>query len=121
MIRKLSKEGLPLEMAKLNIKDGSQSEFPSNAYCIWVQGEDAPFLPPHIHLKDKQEGYEIKLLISDASLFGVDNYGIRDEANLFGDVVTKAKKWFAQETLMPGRVGTNQEAALYEWEACNAK
>lgn len=30
------------------------------------------------------------------------------------------EKWFQLPTKMPGRVGTNQESARNEWEACNA-
>jgi len=111
---------LLVEMAKLNLKDGGKSEFPSNSFRVWVQGENSPNKPPHIHISNTQEGYEIKLLISDASLFGVNNYGNRNRSDTFNDVIKKAIKWYAEPTLMPGRVGTNQETALYEWEACNA-
>lgn len=29
------------------------------------------------------------------------------------------QEWFKMDTRMPGRVGTNLEAAMNEWEACN--
>lgn len=39
---------------------------------------------------------------------------------MFVDVIKKVNAWFKKPTLMPGRIGTNQESALNEWEACNS-
>ena len=108
-----------LEMAKLNIHESNGSEFPYNAYRIWVQGENSPHKPPHMHIESKQEGWEIKVYIESGELWSVSRYGGRKERDKFTDVISKVKNWFKKPTSMPRRSGTNQEAAMDEWEACN--
>lgn len=67
---KLTSQREPLnEMAKLNMKDGGKSLFPSNVYDIIVQGDNSPNKPPHIHVMSKQEGYNIKILIDTGELW----------------------------------------------------
>ena len=108
------------EMAKINLKDGGDSEFPSNAYRVWVQGDNSPHKPPHMHIKSIQEGWIIRVLLETGKLWSVEAYGNRGENDMFVDVIKKVNTWFKKPTLMPGRIGTNQEAALNEWEACNS-
>lgn len=107
------------EMARLNKKDGSQSPFPANKYRIWVQGDNSPNKPAHMHIYYPQDGWEIKVFIETGELWDVINPGNRGQKDEFIDVIKLVKKWFAMPTTMPGRVGTNQEAAKYEWDACN--
>lgn len=107
------------EMAKLNLKDGSKSEFPSNAYRIWVQGDGSANKPPHLHIRSSSEGYEIKVYIETCTLWEVINQGKHNNKD-FSDVLKMLAVWFKKKTLMPGRNGTNFEAALNEYEACNS-
>lgn len=108
-----------LEMAKLNIHESYGSEFPYNAYRIWVQGENSPHKPPHMHIANTQEGWEIKVYINTGELWSVSRYGNRKERDKFTDIINKVKSWFKKPTSMPRRSGTNQEAAMDELEACN--
>lgn len=108
------------EMAKLNLKDNGSSEFPSNAYRVWVQGDNSPHKPAHMHIRSNQDGWEIKVYIENGELWQVENYGRRNRRDTFSDIIKLVKSWFGKPTCMPGRVGTNQEAAMNEWEACNA-
>lgn len=107
------------EMPKLNFKDSMQSEFPPNAYRIWVQGDNSSHKPAYIHINSFLEGWTIRILIESGELCSVVNYGKRVRNDQFADIVKLVKLWFSKPTCMPGRVGTNQEAALNEWEACN--
>jgi hypothetical protein len=107
------------EMARLNKKDGPQSPFPSDKYKIWVQGDNSPHKPPHMHINYPQEGWQIKVYIENGELWSVVSYGNRGRNDTFSDVINWVKKWFEMPTTMPGRVGTNQQAALNEWDACN--
>ena len=107
------------EMARLNKKDGFQSPFPSNKYRIWVQGDNSPHKPPHMHIYFPQGGWEIKVFIETGELWKVVNPGNRGKNDAFVDVIRLVKEWFTLPTTMPGRVGTNQEAAINEWDACN--
>ena len=116
----LAPETQPLfEMAKLNQKDDGMSEFPPNLYRVWVQGEGSPHKPPHIHIKNLQEGWEIRVFIETGKLWSVVRYGKRNRRKGFADVIKRVETWFAKPTKMSGRVGTNQDAAINEWEACN--
>lgn len=117
--RIMEKRELLNEMARLNKKDGSQSPFPSNKYKIWVQGDNSPHKPAHMHIWYPQDGWQIKVFIANGELWEVVSHGNRGEKDGFVDVIKMVKEWFAMPTTMPGRVGTNQEAAQYEWEACN--
>ena len=107
------------EMARLNKKDGSDSPFPSNKYKIWVQGESSPHKVGHIHIMYPQEGWQIKVFIEDGQLWQVVNPGKRGMSDTFSDVIRNVQTWFQLPTKMPGRFGTNQEAARDEWDACN--
>lgn len=59
------------EMARLNKKDGSQSPFPSNKYKVWVQGDNSPHKPPHMHVFFPQDGWQIKVFIENGELWDV--------------------------------------------------
>jgi hypothetical protein len=107
------------EMARLNKKDGSQSPFPSNKYKLWVQGENSPHKPPHMHVYYPQDGWEIKVFIENGELWQIVSYGNRGRRDTFEDVIKMVKEWFTLPTSMPGRVGTNKDAAENEWDACN--
>lgn len=107
------------EMARLNKKDGSNSPFPSNKYKIWVQGDNSPHKPAHMHISYPQEEWQIKVYIESGQLWQIVNPGKRGANDSFSDVIRQVQKWFKLPTTMPGRVGTNQDAALNEWEACN--
>lgn len=107
------------EMARLNKKDDSLSPFPYNKYQLWVQGDNSPHKPPHMHINYPQEGWEIKVFIESGDLLQVVSYGKRGKMDSFSDIIKMVKEWFKLETKMPGRIGTNQEAALHEWDACN--
>lgn len=109
-----------LEMAKLNMKDGSTSLFPSEAYNIIVQGDNSPHKPPHIHVVSKQEGYNIKVLIANGELWQVERYGRRGRTDTFKDVIKNIKIWLSQESQVPMAKGdTNQVFALGLWELNN--
>ena len=107
------------EMARLNKRDGSQSPFPSNKYKIWVQGDNSPHKPAHMHISYPQDGWEIKVFIQNGELWEAVRLGNRGKTDAFVDIVKMVKEWFRLPTTMPGRVGTNQEAAFNEWDACN--
>ncbi len=109
-----------LEMAKLNLKDDGKSEFPSNAYRIWVQGDGSAHKPPHLHISSTSEDFEIKVYITTGKLWQVIRCGKRKRTDKFTDVLSKLQDWFKKPTLMPGRTGTNYDAALNEYEACNS-
>lgn len=109
-----------LEMAKLNMKDGGNSLFPSNAYSVIVQGDNSPHKPPHIHVISKQEGYNIKILIRTGDLWQVVNYGKRNRGDMFADVVKNIKQWFKEISNVPMAKGdTNQVFAMGLWELNN--
>ena len=114
---KLTSQREPLnEMAKLNMKDGDKSLFPSNAYDIIVHGDK----PPHIHVISKQEGYNIKILIDTGELWQVENCGRRGKKGSFSDVVKAIKKWLLLPSEVPMAKGdTNQTFALNLWELNN--
>ena len=107
------------EMARLNKKDDSLSPFPYNKFRIWVRGENSPHKLPHIHISYPQEGWEIKVDIAHGQLWQVVAYGNRGRKDAFSDIIEMVQEWFKMDTQMPGRVGTNREAAMNEWEACN--
>ena len=107
------------EIARLNKQDDSQSPFPRNKYKIWVQGDNSPHKPPHMHIYFPQDEWEIKVEINNGQLCQVVSYGNRGRKDRFLDIIKKVQDWFQMETRMPGRIGTNQETALYEWDACN--
>lgn len=115
----LNKTDTLFEMAKLNLKDDGMSEFPSNAYRVWVQRDVSANKPPHLHIRSTSEDYEIKVYIKTASLWQVINYGNRKHNDRISDVLKKLIEWFKKPTLLPGRTDTNYEAALNEYEACN--
>lgn len=109
-----------LEMAKLNMKDGGNSLFPSNAYSIIVQGDNSPHKPPHIHVISKQEGYNIKILIESGDLWQVVSYGKRNRSDAFADVVKNIKYWLKEISNVPMAKGdTNQVFAMGLWELNN--
>ena len=108
-----------LEMARLNKKDGSKSPFPSNKYRLWVQGDNSAHKPPHMHISYSQDGWEIKVYIETGELWQVVSFGNRGRTDRFEDIIKLVKEWFPLTTTMPGRIGTNQEAAINEWDACN--
>lgn len=118
---KLTSQREPLnEMAKLNMKDGGKSLFPSNVYDIIVQGDNSPNKPPHIHVMSKQEGYNIKILIDTGELWQVENCGRRGKKESFSDVVKAIKKWLLLPSEVPMAKGdTNQTLALNLWELNN--
>ena len=107
------------EMARLNKKDGPQSPFPSNKYKLWVQGDNSPYKPAHMYIKFPQDGWEIKVFIENGELWSVVSYGNRERTDSFEDIIKMVKHWFSLPTTMPGRIGTNQDAAINEWDACN--
>ena len=107
------------EMARLNKKDDTRSPFPSNKYKLWVQGDNSPHKPPHMHVSYPQEGWQIKVFIENGELWQVVSFGNRGRTDSFSDIVKMVKEWFTLPTTMPGRVGTNQNAAENEWDACN--
>ena len=109
-----------MEMAKLNMKDGGTSLFPSNAYNIIVQGDNLPHKPPHIHVISKQEGYNIRVLIESGELWKVENYGRRGKRDTFQDVIANIKKWLSLPSNIPMAKGdTNQVFAMGLWELNN--
>lgn len=110
-----------LEMAKLNLKEDSKSLFPANAYRIWGQGDNSPHKEPHLHIRSKQEGWELKVYIKTCELWEVVNSGKRKskDFSIYQDVIKNLKEWFKLPTTMTGRIGTNQETAYNEWVACN--
>ena len=106
-----------MEMAKINLKDGGTSLFPSNAYNIIVQGDNSPHKLPHIHVISKQEGFDIKILIKSGELWQVENYGGRKR---FSDIVYKIKEWLSLPSNIPMAKGdTNQVFAMGLWELNN--
>ena len=107
------------ETARLNKRDGVQSLFPFDKYKVWVQRDDLPCSLANMHVYHLQDGWEIKVFIQNGDLWQVVNYGNRNKDDGFVDIVMMVKDWFRLSTLMPERVGTNQEAAQYEWDACN--
>lgn len=109
-----------LEMAKLNMKDGGNSLFPSNTYNIIVQGDDSSQNPPHIHVISKQEGYNIKILIENGDLWQVVSYGKRNRSDTFTDAVKNIKYWLKEISNIPMAKGdTNQVFAMGLWELNN--
>ena len=110
---------LPYEMAKLNLKDGATSLFPANKYRIVVMRDKSPNNPPNMYVNYPSEGWEIKVFIESGDLWQVVSYGNRKCGDKFSDIIKMIKDWFQLETLMPRRTGTNQQAALDEWEANN--
>lgn len=111
-----------VEMAKINLKEDGKSLFPANKYRIWVQGDNSPHKEPHLHIKCDEEGWELKIYIATGEIWEVIGKGRRrnNQPETFSDVVKNLKEWFKLPTTMPGRIGTNQETAQNEWDACNA-
>lgn len=108
-----------LEMSKINKKDTNRP-FPFNSYNIYVQGENSPHKPPHIHVVSKQEGYNIRVYIANGELMSVDKYGTRDRTDSFNDVIGMIKEWFQLPSSIPIFQGkTNQEVAESEWDLNN--
>lgn len=115
----MSREPL-MEMAKLNMKDGGTSLFPSNTYNIIVQGDNSPNKPPHIHVISKQEGYNIKVYIESGELWKVVSYGRRGRKDKFIDVIRKIKEWLSLPSNVPMAKGdSNQVFAMGLWELNN--
>lgn len=109
-----------LEMAKLNLKDDENSLFPSKAYNIMVQGDDSPYMLPHIHVISKQEGYHIKILIGNGELWQIVNYGKRNRNDGFVDVVENMKLWLDEMSNIPmAKDDTNRVFAMGLWELNN--
>ncbi|MGM9747081.1 MAG: hypothetical protein ACI30H_08995 [Paludibacteraceae bacterium] len=73
----------------------------------------------HMHISNLQEGWGIKVYIETGELWNVVYFGRRKRRDNFQDIIKLVKLWFSKPTQMPGRIGTNQNAALNEWEACN--
>lgn len=110
-----------LEISKLNLRDDEMSIFPANRYKIWVHGDNSTHKPPHLHIIDKHDGWEIKYFIENGEIWEIVNSGnvSTKNSNAFNSITKKMKEWFSLSTKMPGRIGTNQETALNEWTACN--
>ncbi|MBO7588725.1 MAG: hypothetical protein J6T18_04795 [Bacteroidaceae bacterium] len=111
--------GYIFEKARLNKYDGQESMFPSDKYKIWVETEDSLVFPPNILIASLQEGWHIKVEVTYVRLMRVIDFGIRERTDKFDDVVTKVKEWLTQPTTMPGRIGSNKDAATCEWDAIN--
>lgn len=109
-----------LEMARINMKDDGKSLFPYQSYEITVRGEGSSTKPPHIHIKSKQEGYEIKVYIETGELWQVVNPGRRGKTDKFTDVINKVKQWLNTPSKVPiAKGGTNKEFAMGIWELDN--
>ena len=106
------------EMAYLNKYDDDSSPLPHDKYRVWVQGSSTPTLP-NIHIKSPQDGWVISLYLNTESPLEVIKLGNRNNADSFSDIPKLVSKWFEMPTLMPGRIGTNKDAAFHEWETCN--
>jgi hypothetical protein len=110
-----------LEMAKLNLKEDSISLFPSNKYRIWVQGDNSPDIPAHLHISCSEESLELKVYIETCEIWAVvsKRKRISKKPEELQDIIKKLKEWFTLQTTMTGRIGTNKETAYNEWVACN--
>ena len=110
-----------VERAKLNHKERSESLFPGYEYRMWVQTDYAPHKSPNLHIRSKEEGWELKAYINTCEIWEVINKGKRtsDNPDEFRDVVEDLKKWFKLQTTVPGQTGNNQETAYNKWIALN--
>lgn len=110
-----------LEMAKLNLKDDDSSLFPSDRYSIWVTGDNSPNKQPHLYISSKREGWQLKYYIKTCDIWEVINPGKSGtkDPRTFSIITEMLNDWFKLPTKMTGRIGTNQEAAMNEWETCN--
>ena len=110
-----------VERTKLNHKERSESLFPGHKYRMWVQTDYSPHKSPNLHIRSKEEGWELKVYINTCEIGEVINKGKRksDNSNEFRDVVEDLKKWFKLQTTVPGQTGNNQETAYNKWIALN--
>lgn len=108
---------MQIEKAILNLKDTSLSEFPNYEFNIWVQRDES--VEYNLHIYSSAEDFELVVEIKTGVVREVIRYGTRMHEDKFTDVKTKLKDWLNRPTLMPGRTGTNYDAAVNEYDACN--
>ena len=109
------------EMAKLNLREDSNSKFPSDKYRIWVQTDTSLSKVPYVYISSQKDNWELKVHIETCEIIGVINKGDKESDNpkQFQEEIEKLKQWFTLQTTMPGRIGSNKDSAFNEWIACN--
>lgn len=97
--------------------------FPCEKYKVQVRNCDST--PPNFHVISKEEGYDIRLLLSTGELLWVDRFGKRSRNEMkakgecFSDVVKAAKEWLSQKPAHPKAAAassTNREHIEFVWE-----
>lgn len=109
-----------VDVSSVNLND--THIFPNERYKVEVRSCDST--PPLFHVISKEEGYDIRLLVSSGELLWVDRYGERGQkhkngkSKYFSDVVEAAKEWLSQKPAHPKAQSsfTNREHIMYVWE-----
>lgn len=111
--------GYPImEMSQINTEDKSDSPFPWNKYKLYVYADDHN--PAHFHIQSRQEGFDIRIDIENASLISVKKYGKRKRTDNFNDIVKLAKEWLSNKSSDTGfKDKTNKEMTIYNWNVNN--
>lgn len=109
-----------VDVSSVNLNENSI--FPRDKYKVQVRSCDST--PPHFHVISKEEGYDVRLLLSTGELLWVDRLGkrsrngVKAKSECFSDVVKAAKEWLQKKPAHPQAAAsdTNREHIEFVWE-----
>ncbi len=109
-----------VDVSSVNLNENSI--FPRDKYKVQIRSCDST--PPHFHVISKEEGYDIRLLLSTGELLWVDRLGkrsrngVKAKSECFSDVVKAAKEWLQKKPAYPQAAAsdTNREHIEFVWE-----
>lgn len=96
-----------VEMARMNVREGSTGVFPFNRFDIWIWSDD--HRPPHIHLCEAG-GTEVRFRISTGETIEKKSPYLEIAKGYEADV----KRWLDEPSALAPSV-TNREACKIAW------
>lgn len=106
--------GMINEMATMNKKDTDCSPLPFGTFAVILHSNDPN--PPHIHIINKKESYELKYTISDGELIGVvkEENKKNAKATNYSDITQRVIKWLSMPSIFKPE-HTNQTICQLFW------
>lgn len=98
------------DMALINGRD--RDLFPYDRYRVIVQGDESEHKLPHFHIKDIQDGWEIRVLLNG------DLWNVKRGKDLkipISSIVKKLKKWLGLKPAGEPDYSSNIQFIIHSW------
>lgn len=105
-----------LEMAQVNNYDNS-GPFSKNSMKVHIYGGSSEHNPPHVHIMDKSNSFDIRVLISNGELYSVKK-GRKKES--YSRIIKDFKEWLNEPSSAPKSEGQdNRDRCCLLWNELN--